>query len=223
MGTQALTRLRAWNIRARSTQRSRTTGNLLMGSSVIVVTFVGGVVVDQARAGLAHLAVDDHGAGAADFLEAIGVPDDGGGPLAVGGDRVGGDPLQAGDDVGAGSTGTLKDSQRSGLPGPSQRLIGRSPSAGLGTLSVLLAHLASSWDCGGSWCIPLMWCAFRDRRYGRPRRASSLGVGLGLAVGAFAGLDEGSADGDELDVGLAGGRVERATVVLAKFGVVAVG
>ncbi len=53
-------------------------------------------------------AVDEHGAGAADFLEAIGVVGDGRGGLAVAGDRVGGDLHQRGDHVHAGVPGELE-------------------------------------------------------------------------------------------------------------------
>ncbi len=41
------------------------------------------------------MAVDAHGAGAADFFEAAGIPGDGGDLFAVGGGGVGGDVLQA--------------------------------------------------------------------------------------------------------------------------------
>jgi hypothetical protein len=55
--------------------------------------------IDQGRARLPHLAVDDHRACAADFLQAVAVPGDGSDALAVGRRSLGGDLLQDADDV----------------------------------------------------------------------------------------------------------------------------
>jgi hypothetical protein len=65
----------------RSTWRSRTSGNFESGSTLDGLL----EIVDQRRAGHAGFAVDAHRAGAADFLEAIGVVGDGRGgrPSAV--------------------------------------------------------------------------------------------------------------------------------------------
>src|ERR1700730_513212 len=48
-------------------------------------------LVDQSRGRHAGASVDQHGAGAADFLETVGVVGDGRGGFAFAGDRVGGD------------------------------------------------------------------------------------------------------------------------------------
>ena len=55
--------------------------------------------VDQRSAGLARLAVDQHGAGAANFFQAVRVVGDRGGFLAVPGERMLGDVAQADDYV----------------------------------------------------------------------------------------------------------------------------
>ena len=60
-------------------------------------------IVNEGGAGHAGFAVDAHGAGAADFFEAIGIVGYGGGGAAVGGDGVGGDLHHGGDDVHAGT------------------------------------------------------------------------------------------------------------------------
>ena len=80
-------------------------GHGLQGNEVAVV---GGVFVDEAGAGLSDGAVDEHSACAADFFEAGGIPDDGGGFSAVRCDGVCGDGLEAGDDVGAGVDGYVE-------------------------------------------------------------------------------------------------------------------
>ncbi len=83
MGTQALTFLRFSKRTERSTARSRTTGNLREWREGDGLVFVGaGELVDQRGAGHGGLAVDEHGAGAADLFEAVGVVGDGGGRLA---------------------------------------------------------------------------------------------------------------------------------------------
>ena len=65
-------------------------------------------IVDQRRAGHAGASVDQHGAGAADFLEAIRVVGDGRGRLAIAGDGVGGDLHQRGDHVHARMVGEFE-------------------------------------------------------------------------------------------------------------------
>jgi hypothetical protein len=55
--------------------------------------------IDQRRASHAGLAIDEHGAGAADFFEAVGVVGNGRGLFAVAGDGIFGDVAQADDDV----------------------------------------------------------------------------------------------------------------------------
>ena len=59
----------------------------------------GAKFVHQRGAALADSAVDDHGAGAADFLQASAIVNDLRGGFAVSGRRMGGDVLEAGDDV----------------------------------------------------------------------------------------------------------------------------
>jgi len=59
----------------------------------------GGKPIDQGGAALAGFAIDDHGAGAADFFEASAVVDHRGRGFAFGGRGVGGNVLQAGDNV----------------------------------------------------------------------------------------------------------------------------
>src|SRR5450432_1588667 len=56
-------------------------------------------IVDERGASLAGLAIDDHGASAADFFEAVGVVGDRGGFFAVAGEWVLGDVAQADDHV----------------------------------------------------------------------------------------------------------------------------
>jgi hypothetical protein len=60
-------------------------------------------ILNQRRAGHAGLAVDEHGAGATNFFEAIGVVGDGSGVATLGGDGVCGDFHHGGDDVHAGT------------------------------------------------------------------------------------------------------------------------
>src|SRR6185295_9050252 len=56
-------------------------------------------LIDQGRAGHAGASVNQHGAGAADFLETVGVVRDGRSGFAFTGDRVGGDLHQRRDHV----------------------------------------------------------------------------------------------------------------------------
>ena len=79
----------------RSTWRSRTSGNF--GERLDLDWLL--EIVNQRGAGHAGLAVDAHGAGAADLFEAIGVVGDGRGGAAFGGDGVRGDLHHGGDDV----------------------------------------------------------------------------------------------------------------------------
>jgi len=60
-------------------------------------------LIHEGRAGHFDLAVDDHGAGAADFFEAVGVVGDGGGFFAVAGDGIFGDVTETDDDVHGGA------------------------------------------------------------------------------------------------------------------------
>ena len=76
-------------------------GELAHGGKGHGIAGVGAVVVEEEGAALASDAVDEHGARAADFFEAAGIPDDGVGVFSLGGAWVCGDPLEAGDDVGA--------------------------------------------------------------------------------------------------------------------------
>jgi len=81
------------------------------------IAVVGGVFINEARAGLADFAVDDHGAGAADFLEAAGVPHWGLSRLAFDGARIGADPLEATDDIGPNGNGHVEFLPPAGLAG----------------------------------------------------------------------------------------------------------
>jgi hypothetical protein len=96
IGTQALTALRFSKITLRSVARSRTIREL--GERLELDRLF--EIVDQGGAGHAGASVDEHGAGAADFFEAIRVVGDGrGGGFAVAGDGIRGDLHQAGDHV----------------------------------------------------------------------------------------------------------------------------
>ncbi len=107
MGTQALTFLRFSKRTERSTARSRTTGNLLSGARVMGCLF-GQELVDEGGAGHAGFAVDEHGAGAADLFEAVGVVGDGGGGLAGDVDGVERDLAEERGDVHARAVGDLE-------------------------------------------------------------------------------------------------------------------
>src|ERR1700676_2802604 len=56
-------------------------------------------LIDEGGAGHFDFAIDDHGAGAADFFEAVGVVGDGRGSFAVAGDGIFGDVAETDDDV----------------------------------------------------------------------------------------------------------------------------
>src|SRR4029077_17227404 len=56
-------------------------------------------LVNQGGAGHPGAAIDQHGTGAADLLEAVGIISDGGSWLALSSDGVGGDLHERGDDV----------------------------------------------------------------------------------------------------------------------------
>src|SRR5690606_42002255 len=60
MGTQALTVRSASNMRWRSTQRSRTTGNLLMGSRVMVLSSVSATSVSISAEQLCRTRSEEH-------------------------------------------------------------------------------------------------------------------------------------------------------------------
>ena len=63
---------------------------------------MGSIFIEKAGTGLTDLTVDDHGAGAADFLQTIRVVSNGGRVITSGSLRVGGNALQSGDDILAG-------------------------------------------------------------------------------------------------------------------------
>ena len=101
MGIQALTRFRLSNMNWRSTARSRTIGKLCHRLDADRLF----ELIDQRGAGHACFAVDEHGAGAADFFEAVGIVGDRRGFFAVAGDGIFGDVAQADDDVHRGAPG----------------------------------------------------------------------------------------------------------------------
>ena len=104
MGTQALTRLRFSKRTERSTARSRTTGEFgerSEGDGVVRAE----ELIDKRGAGHHGLAVDAHGAGAADLFETVCVVGDGGGFGAVGGGGVERDLTEDGGDVHAFAVG----------------------------------------------------------------------------------------------------------------------
>ena len=63
-------------MRERSTNKSRTTGNLLGGPQLDSLWIIFQQPIDQRRTRLPDAAVDDHRASAAHFLQAVAIPRD---------------------------------------------------------------------------------------------------------------------------------------------------
>ncbi len=141
MGTQALTFLRFSKRTERSTARSRTTGNLRERREGDGLVFVGaGELVYERGAGHHGLAVDEHGAGAADLFEAVGVVGDGRGGLAGDVDGVERDLAEERGDVHVRAIGDLE-------------LLGGGGGVRVG--------LALDLDFDGAWhgLLPSLFCA----------------------------------------------------------------